>query len=485
MLEVERVSRSFGGVAALSEVDLRVAAGEVVGLIGPNGSGKTTLLNAITGLTPAERGRVRFDGRNVTNLRPDRIALLGLARTFQTPRILHRMTVLENLATALFAGSARVRTLSAAGRDRLLGLLDECGLGDRTDELASKLTLPEQRRLELVRTLVSDPKLILLDEPAGGMTPAETEGMARLIAEVAAKGTDLHRHRAQDRHDLVALRTDLRPRLRARDRGRNDGGGARGRGRPRGLSRPAGRGRLTVAAMLEVRDLHVSYGKVRAVQGISLRVDEGEIVALIGANGAGKSSTMHAICGVTRPAKGTIAFRGRDITGRPAHRVVPLGIAQVPEGRLIFDDLTIEENLVLGGITRARASERKRMDRVLELFPVLAPRTGETASNLSGGQQQLLAIARGLMSDPTFIMLDEPSLGLAPLAAQEVFDLFATLRRNGLTILLVEQNVRQALGIADRGYVIESGRIILEGESATPARGRRDWSRAYLGIERQ
>ena len=188
MLEVERASRSFGGVAALSDVDLHVAAGEVVGLIGPNGSGKTTLLNVITGLSPAERGRVRFDGREVTNLRPDRIALLGLARTFQTPRILHRMTVLQNLAAALFAGSFRARTLSTADRDRLLGLLEECGLGDRTEELASKLTLPEQRRLELVRTLVCDPKLILLDEPAGGMTPAETDGMARLIAQVAAKG---------------------------------------------------------------------------------------------------------------------------------------------------------------------------------------------------------------------------------------------------------------------------------------------------------
>ena len=236
--------------------------------------------------------------------------------------------------------------------------------------------------------------------------------------------------------------------------------------------------------MLEVRDLHVSYGKARAVQGVSLRVGEGEIVALIGANGAGKSSTMHAICGVTKPALGAISFRGKDITGLPAHRVVPLGIAQVPEGRLIFDDLTIEENLVLGGITLPGGSERQRMARVLDLFPVLAPRTGEPASNLSGGQQQLLAIARGLMSDPTFLMLDEPSLGLAPLAAQEVFDLFVTLRRNGVTILLVEQNVRQALAIADRGYVIESGRIILEDESARLLEDE-GLVRAYLGIERQ
>ena len=188
MLEVEQVSRSFGGVAALTEVSLGIDAGEVVGLIGPNGSGKTTLLNVITGISPAERGRVRFNGRDVTGLRPDRIAALGLARTFQTPRILHRMTVLENLSAALFAGTAKLHRLSAADRERLLGLLEQCGLGHRTSELASKLTLPEQRRLELVRTLVTDPKLILLDEPAGGMTPAETGAMARLIAEVAATG---------------------------------------------------------------------------------------------------------------------------------------------------------------------------------------------------------------------------------------------------------------------------------------------------------
>lgn len=188
MLEVERVSRSFGGVAALTDVSLRVEGGEIVGLIGPNGSGKTTLLNVITGFSPAERGHVRLDGRDTTNLRPDRIAALGLARTFQTPRILHRMTVLQNLSAALFAGSPKVRRLSGADRGRLHERLEECGLGRRADELASTLTLPEQRRLELVRTLVSDPKLILLDEPAGGMTPAETEGMARLIAEVAAGG---------------------------------------------------------------------------------------------------------------------------------------------------------------------------------------------------------------------------------------------------------------------------------------------------------
>ena len=240
---------------------------------------------------------------------------------------------------------------------------------------------------------------------------------------------------------------------------------------------------MNAGSMLEVRDLHVSYGKARAVQGVSLHVREGEIVALIGANGAGKSSTMHAICGVVRPAGGRVVFRGRDVTGLPAHRIVPLGLAQVPEGRMIFEDLTIEENLALGGFTRPDGG-RGRMARVLERFPALRPRIGEPASHLSGGQQQLLAIARGLMSDPAFLMLDEPSLGLAPLAAQEVFDLFAALRAGGVTLLLVEQNVRQALAIADRAYVLESGRVIMEGESARLLEDE-DLARAYLGVERR
>ena len=188
MLEIEGVSRSFAGVAALTEVSLAVGPDEVVGLIGPNGSGKTTLFNVVTGLVPADGGTVRFGGRDLAGLRLDRIAALGIARTFQTPRVLHRMTVLENLAAAVFAGSRKTWRLRRADRDRLRALLRECGLDRRAGDLAKNLTLPEQRRLELVRTLAADPKLVLLDEPAGGMTPAETEDMARLIADVAAKG---------------------------------------------------------------------------------------------------------------------------------------------------------------------------------------------------------------------------------------------------------------------------------------------------------
>ena len=235
--------------------------------------------------------------------------------------------------------------------------------------------------------------------------------------------------------------------------------------------------------MLEVRDLHVSYGKVRAVQGVSLEVNEGEIVALIGANGAGKSSTMHAVCGIERPAAGEIRFLGQHIARLPPHRIMRRGIVQVPEGRLIFGGLTIAQNLRLGAYNvPGRARAEAYIHHVLEFFPMLRDRLDERGSALSGGQAQMLALARGLMARPKLLMLDEPSLGLAPIAAQEVFALIAQLRESGVTILLVEQNVRQALAIADRGYVLESGGIILEGQANELAEHELLVS-AYLGLQ--
>ena len=235
--------------------------------------------------------------------------------------------------------------------------------------------------------------------------------------------------------------------------------------------------------MLEVRGLEVAYGRIRAVQGISLDVAEGEIVTLIGANGAGKSSTMHAICGIEKPAAGSVRFLGEDITGLPAHRVIGRGITQVPEGRLVFTGLTIEENLRLGAYSAGRRLDvAAEMERVLDLFPVLRERLASRGSALSGGQAQMLAVARGLMARPRLLLLDEPSLGLSPVAVQEVFALIGDLRRRGVTVLLVEQNVRQALSIADRGYVLESGTIILEG-SAPELAGHDMLVSAYMGLK--
>ena len=237
--------------------------------------------------------------------------------------------------------------------------------------------------------------------------------------------------------------------------------------------------------MLEVRDLDVNYGRIRALQGVSLDVAEGEIVALIGANGAGKSSTMNAISGVVRAAAGEIRLDGQDLVGFPAHRIVRRGVVQVPEGRLIFAGLTIEENVRLAAAAaHDRRGEGKGLERVLDLFPMLRHRLKDRGSGLSGGQAQMLALARGLVAAPRLLLLDEPSLGLAPVAAIEVFDLISKLRGGGVTVLLVEQNVRRALAIADRGYVLESGRITLEGE-AKELLGHERLVRSYLGIHKR
>ena len=218
--------------------------------------------------------------------------------------------------------------------------------------------------------------------------------------------------------------------------------------------------------MLEVRDLEVQYGKIRAVYGLSLNVVKGEIVALIGANGAGKSSTMHAICGIERANGGQVHFEGENITGLRSHQIIGRGLVQVPEGRLIFGGLTIEENLRLGAY-KANSSlpMGDEIERVLMNFPMLKDRLSEQGTALSGGQAQMLALARAMMARPKLLMLDEPSLGLAPIAVEEVYALIETLPDAGVTVLLVEQNVRQALAVADRGYVIESGKIIIEGKA--------------------
>jgi branched-chain amino acid transport system ATP-binding protein len=236
--------------------------------------------------------------------------------------------------------------------------------------------------------------------------------------------------------------------------------------------------------VLSVRSCESGYGALRVVKGVSLHVRAGEIVALIGANGAGKTTLLKTIAGLIRPDAGEILFGGQPIQRLPAHRVAAAGLTLVPEGRQLFAPMTVEDNLILGGYTRYRRGEsaavQAQMERAYGLFPILSQRRRQLAGTLSGGEQQMVAIARALMAGPKLIMLDEPSLGLAPLVVRTIIEALVALRREGATILLVEQNSKAALGIADRGYVMETGSILLEG-SAGELMGNRDVRRAYLG----
>ena len=236
-------------------------------------------------------------------------------------------------------------------------------------------------------------------------------------------------------------------------------------------------------AMLEVRDLRVSYGKIEAVKGISFRVEQGQVVTLIGGNGAGKTTTLRTLSGLLPAVAGEIWFEGKRLDGVPAHEIVQMGIAHSPEGRKIFPRMTVLENLELGAFTRSdRAAVEADLRHVFELFPVLGERAAQAAGTLSGGEQQMLAMGRAMMSKPRLLMLDEPSMGLSPIMMERIFSTIRTLKDAGTTILLVEQNAQAALSLADFGYVIETGKIVLSDEGRKLL-GNEQVRKAYLGEE--
>jgi len=239
---------------------------------------------------------------------------------------------------------------------------------------------------------------------------------------------------------------------------------------------------VPVGPLLEVRDIHVFYGNIEAISGVSLEIREGEIVTLIGANGAGKTTTLNAISGLLRPRSGSITYAGHALAGVPAYEVVTRGLSQAPEGRKIFPRMTVRENLEMGAFSRPRQDLKADFERVFDLFPVLKERTSQPGGTLSGGEQQMLAMGRALMAGPKLLMLDEPSMGLAPMLVERIFDIIKEINAQGTTILLVEQNAHVALEISSRGYVLETGRVTLTDEAAALLRNPHV-REAYLGAD--
>ena len=233
-------------------------------------------------------------------------------------------------------------------------------------------------------------------------------------------------------------------------------------------------------AMLEVNDINVYYGSIHAIKGVSFEVNEGEIISLIGANGAGKTTTLHTVSGLLKSTTGSVSFMGQNLAHVPAHKIVSLGLAQVPEGRRVFLGMDVEENLEMGAYTQPNSTIKDSMEMVFERFPRLKERRRQVAGTLSGGEQQMLAMGRAMMSKPKLLMLDEPSMGLAPILVEEIFDIIKTLNQAGTTILLVEQNAQMALSIADRGYVLETGQVVLA-DDAKNLLHNDSVRKAYLG----
>ena len=234
-------------------------------------------------------------------------------------------------------------------------------------------------------------------------------------------------------------------------------------------------------AMLEVNDIKVYYGMIQAIKGVSFHVDEGEVIALIGANGAGKTTILHTVSGLLTPKEGTITFEGQDLVKIPGHKIVSMGMAHVPEGRRVFANMTVLQNLKMGAFTRSDKNEiDATIEKVYKRFPRLKERQNQMAGTLSGGEQQMLAMGRALMSHPKIILMDEPSMGLSPIFVNEIFDIIQEVSKGGTTVLLVEQNAKKALSIADRAYVLETGKIVLEGK-ASDLLNNDSIKKAYLG----
>ncbi len=481
----------FEGLRALDAVDLHLARGEILGLIGPNGAGKTTLVNVLSGYQRPSEGGVRLDGLDTTGWQPHHFARSGLGRTFQAARLFPEMTVLENVEmSGVGLGLSRRQA-----RVRAEALLGDLGIIHRAAVLAKALTYGEERLVGLARALALTPKFLLLDEPAAGLSPREAQELMQRIAAIRERfgcGVLLIEHNMQvimrlcDRVQVLArgktiavgTPTDVQASTEVRQAYLGASGDAG--------TAIAGKAAASAQAgemLLAIEDLVVDYGSVRALAGVSLNVRKGEFVAVIGPNGAGKSTLLATVTGLVKPKSGTIQYAGRPLGAEPPARRVRDGIALVPEGRRILSNLTVEENLRVGETARRGDPEAaRRFEHVLDTFPVLRSRLKGYAGRLSGGEQQQLAIARALLSGPRLLLLDEPSLGLAPLVIEQVYETLMKLNEDGLTILLMEQNANRALLAGDRAYVLRHGVVELEGSTAT-LRTDPAFDQAYFGFD--
>jgi branched-chain amino acid transport system ATP-binding protein len=470
-LTVEDLSIAFGGVQAASGVTLSAEPGRITALIGPNGAGKTTVLNMIGGFYQPDAGSIRLGETELAGASAARVGRAGIARTYQTTQLFGSLSVLDNVLAGLRRGRLGNPFVAAAGtseRGEAEGLLAFVGYKGPLEVPARDLPHVDRRLVEIARALATRPRVLLLDEPAAGLMRADKVLLVGVLRRLAEAGLAV----ILVEHDMalvmglsdhvVVLDTGrpiaagppekVRGERKVRDAYLGAGEAAR---RPRAAPLPANPPRL-----LSAEALRAGYGGLPVLDGISFEVGAGELVTLLGANGAGKSTTLRALSGLLRPVSGSITLAGAAVEKSAAHRMVRAGLILVPEGRQVFPELSVRDNLMLGAHTRRGADLNGEIAALVQRFPRLSERMDSRAGLLSGGEQQMLAIARGLMGRPQVLLLDEPSLGLAPTMIDELFSTLADLRDQGITILLVDQMAALALAVADRGYVLELGRIV-------------------------
>jgi len=496
VLEVDRVEKRFGGIRAVTGASIAIGAGEVHALIGPNGAGKTTLFHLVSGMFAPDAGTIALHGRAIAGLAPDEICAQGLARSFQITNLFRGLSIHENLRLSLqakHAGRFNVwRDVESYGEvlAETAALVRFLGLEGIEEIRGGELSYGGQRLLDVGIALASKPQVLLLDEPLAGLAAAERERVAGLVKAVAASipvlivEHDVDRvlgfsHRVTVMNQGEVLMTGTPDEVR-RDRRVQEV--YTGTGTPPVTGRVAGEARER-AHLLRFAGVNAYYGKSHILNDATLDVRDGEIVALLGRNGAGKSTLLKTLAGLVPPASGTIEYEGRPIAGMPAPDIARLGIGYVPQGRGLFAGMTVADNLALGRLARASDgshgvawSERE----ILEHFPRLKARMNVAADYLSGGEQQMVAVARALAGNVKLLLLDEPFEGLAPTIVQELFAVFDRLRSR-TSIVIVEHNLDLVLALADRVFALERGAVFHAGP-AEPLLNDLDYRKRILWL---